>query len=214
MTKPIKYEFFSQLLLVFFLIVTTPSCTPSTKENYNFKATTSLIELPSRDPHFGFEWEKVSGAGIEFWAQKNERYQVGISETLPGAMIEMLDKGEPVAIGLVIQIFYLENQKIEDVLAFLQDDEDWDETEQCVFRQIESNREGVTRYVLEPSGKAMEEYQLKAYQEPINFVCGTWGMANSGIRYFEIHNNNPHVALFLEIGQEAPLFDEQTIVVK
>ena len=129
-------------------------------------------------------------------------------------MIERIENGDPIAIGLAIQVFHLKNGKIEDVLDFLREQEDWDKTEHCVFRQIESNRKNVTRYVLEPSGEAMEAYKLRASQEPINFVCGSWGMANSGIRYFEIHKSNPFVALFLEIGQEAPLFDEQTIIVK
>nr|WP_287937478.1 hypothetical protein [Algoriphagus sp.] len=203
------------LIMALYFIVFTSSCYSSKKESHaDLIHTPTLAESPSRNPHFGFEWEKVSGAGIEFWAQKNEEYQVAISETLPGAMVEMLVDGEHVAIGLAIQVFRLKNQKIEDVLEFLQEDEVWDETEQCVFMQVESNREGVERYVLQPSGSAMEAYQLRASQEPINFVCGIWGMANSGIRYFEIHKSNPSVALFLEIGQEAPLFDEQTIIVK
>jgi hypothetical protein len=215
MNKYIKYAFSGRLSRTFYFIVLISSCYPSKKENnIDYTAAPILAESPSRDPHFGFEWEKVSGAGIEFWAQKNENYQVAISETLPGAMIERIENGESIAIGLAIQVFHLKNGKIEDVLEFLKDQEDWDENEQCIFRQIESNRENVARYVLEPSGEAMEAYQLLASQEPINFVCGSWGMANSGIRYFEIHKSNPSVALFLEIGQEAPLFDEQTIIVK
>ncbi len=214
MTKQNKPTFSSHLVLVFFSTLISYSCALSKKENPNSERIASLTDLPSREAHFGFEWEKVSGLGIEFWAQKNQEYRVAISETLPGAMIEKLENGQPIAIGLAIQLFPLKNQKIEDILELLREDESWNETEQCVFRQIESTRAGVTRYVLEPGGAAMEEYKLRATQEPINFVCGTWGMANSGIRYFEIHNTNPNVALFLEIGQEAPLFDEQTIVVK
>lgn len=215
MAKPIKYGFLSQFILALYFIVFTSHCYPSKKESHvDLIHTPTLAASPSRNPHHGFEWEKVSGAWIEFWAQKNETYQVAISETLPGAMVEMLVDGEPVAIGLAIQVFHLKNQKIEDVLEFLQEDENWDEAEQCEFRLIESNREGVERYVLQPSGAALETYQLRASQEPINFVCSIWGMANSGIRYFEIHKSNPSIALFLEIGQEAPLFDEQTIIVK
>ena len=33
----------------------------------------------------------------------------------------------------------------------------------------------------------------------------------SGSRYFEIHENHPDKAVFVEIGQDAPLFDENSI---
>jgi hypothetical protein len=173
-----------------------------------------LSEKPSREPYQGLSWEKVSGAGIEFWAQKSEDLQVGISETLPGAFIEKIENGQPVAIGLAIQVFDLKNGEIEDVLEYLKDFEDWDEEELCAFEKIESSRDGVARYVLRPTGKALREYKEKSASEPITTTCGSWGMGNSGIRYFEIHQSNPKKALFIEIGQEAPLFDENSIIVR
>jgi hypothetical protein len=57
-------------------------------------------------------------------------------------------------------------------------------------------------------------YNRQAKEEPVPSTCTIWGSGNSGIRYFEIHDTNKKVALFIEVGQEAPLFDEQTIVVK
>jgi hypothetical protein len=94
------------------------------------------------------------------------------------------------------------------------DFEDWDEEELCAFEKIESSRARVDRYELRPTGKALREYKEKAAIEPITTTCGSWGMGNSGVRYFEIHQSNPKKALFIEIGQEAPLFDENTIIVK
>jgi hypothetical protein len=173
-----------------------------------------LVEKPAREPHQGFEWVKVSGAGIEFWAQKSDKIQIGISETLPGAFVERIENGKPVAVSMVIQVFNLENGKIEDVFEFIKDSEYWNEEEQCAFEEVESRRKGVDRYVLRPTGKALQEYKERASSEPITHTCGIWGMGNSGIRYFEIHHNNRSKALFIDIGQEAPLFDEESIIVK
>jgi hypothetical protein len=173
-----------------------------------------LSEKPSRKAYDGFEWEKVSGAGIEFWAQRNNALQVGISKTLPGAFIENIENGKTVAIGLAIQVFELKNQKIEDVFEYLKTSKGWNDKESCAFTKIKSTRQGVDRYMLMPTGKALREYEAQSSSEPICTTCSGWGMGNSGSRYFEIHHNNRSKALFIEIGQEFPLFDEETIVVK
>lgn len=174
----------------------------------------ALSEKPSRKAYDGFEWEKVSGAGIEFWAQRNKDLQVGISETLPGAFIEKIENGKPVAVSLAIQVFDLKNQKIEDVFEYIKSVKGWNDKESCAFTKIKSSRQDVDRYVLMPTGKALHEYEAKSSLEPICTTCGGWGMGNSGTRYFEIHHNNRSKALFIEIGQEMPLFDEETITVK
>ena len=184
----------------------------SEKEKTNEQ--TELSEMPNREPYEGFVWEKVSGAGIEFWAQRSDSMQVGISETLPGAFIEKIENGQPVAIENAIQIFELKNQKIEDVFEFLRGYEAWDGSATCEFQKVESGREGVDRYVLKPTGKALEEFEKQSKEEPVLSTCAGFGVGNSGTRYFEIHKSNPNRAIFVEFGQEKPLFDENTIVVK
>lgn len=198
------------LLLNFILI----GCKSVNTDNKSNTVKTNLNHKPKREAYDGFVWEKVVGAGIEFWAQRSKDLSVGISETLPGAFVEKQIDGNPVAVSLVIQVFPLKNQKIEDVFEFIQDDENWKQEEQCVFYEIPSNRKGVKRYELRPSGKALEEYKKLANEEPITHTCAIWGSGNSGIRYFEIHDTNKNKAIFLEVGQEAPLFDEESIIVK
>ncbi|WP_209330788.1 hypothetical protein [Lunatimonas salinarum] len=168
-------------------------------------------EKPLREPYAGMNWEKISGAGMEFWAQQSPDLRVGISETLPGAFVERMEYGKPVALQRVLQVFYLPNKKIEDLLDILAEYEGWSKSAGCSFEAIDSNREGVGRYELRPTGKARREYEERAAVEPITHTCAGWGMGNSGIRYFEIHRTNPDKALFVEIGQEAPLFDENSI---
>ena len=51
----------------------------------------------------------------------------------------------------------------------------------------------------------------KQKQEPVPSTCNGWGTGNSGMRYFEIYDNAPDKAVFVEIGQDAPLFDENSI---
>jgi hypothetical protein len=174
----------------------------------------TLHEKPSREPYAGMNWEKISGAGMEFWAQQSPDLGVGISETLPGAFVERMENGKPVALQRVLQVFSLPNKKIEDLLDILAADEGWSKSEGCSFEGIDSNREGVDRYVLRPSGEARRAYEKRAAVEPITHTCAGWGMGNSGIRYFEVHRTNPDKALFVEIGQEAPLFDENSIQFK
>lgn len=198
------------LLLNFILI----GCKSVNTDNKSNTVKTNLNHKPKREAYDGFVWEKVVGAGIEFWAQRSKDLSIGISETLPGAFVEKQIDGNPVAVSLVIQVFPLKNQKIEDVFEFIQDDENWKQEEQCVFYEIPSNRKGVKRYELRPSGKALEEYKKLANEEPITHTCAIWGSGNSGIRYFEIHDTNKNKAIFLEVGQEAPLFDEESIIVK
>jgi len=198
------------LLLNFVLI----SCKSVNTTNNSSTVKANLNHKPKREAYAGFVWEKVSGAGIEFWAQRSKDISVGISETLPGAFIEKQVDGSPVALGLVIQVFHLKNQKIEDVFEVLQYDENWKQSDKCVFHKIACNRKGVTRYELRPSGESLAAYQKQTEEGPVSHTCAIWGSGNSGIRYFEIHESNKNKAVFVEVGQEAPLFDEESIVVK
>ena len=63
-----------------------------------------------------------------------------------------------------------------------------------------------------PGWDASPEFRRRSAGEPVPATCGGWGVGNSGMRYFELHANAPGRALFVEIGQDAPLFDEQSIV--
>ena len=198
------------LLLNFVLI----SCKSVNTTNNSSTVKANLNHKPKREAYAGFVWEKVSGAGIEFWAQRSKDISVGISETLPGAFIEKQVDGSPVALGLVIQVFHLKNQKIEDVFEVLQYDENWKQSDKCVFHKIACNRKGVTRYELRPSGESLAAYQKQTEEGPVSHTCAIWGSGNSGIRYFEIHESNKNKAIFVEVGQEAPLFDEESIIVK
>ena len=63
-----------------------------------------------------------------------------------------------------------------------------------------------------PDGDYATEVKAQMQSEPGPAPCNGWGVGNSGQRYFEIHNSNPDKAIFIEIGQDAPLFDENSII--
>lgn len=163
---------------------------------------------PARAPYDGFQWERIEGAGLHFWAQRNDAIRVLVDPTLPGAV--MVRDGDTTP-RRIMQLFKLKNGTIDDVLAQLQQQDGWNQQETCRFQEIESKRPHVRCYVLVPTGAYEESLRSQMKNEPVPSTCNGWGVGNSGTRYFEIHDTCPDTALFVEIGQDAPLFDEQSI---
>ena len=87
----------------------------------------------------------------------------------------------------------------------------WLDSEECEFKEVESGRVGVTRYVLQLTGRSAELLAERGKREPVPYTCGGWGVGNSGMRYFEVFSSHPDKAVFVEIGQDAPLIDEKSI---
>lgn len=177
------------------------------------KAEKALVfpEKPSREANVGFTWEIIDNNGLKFWAQKNKYIQMRTNPAIPGA--EIVWRDSPQSSRTVMRLFYLPNKKIEDLIGILSSDTSWSQATECQFQEITSRRPGVKRYVLHPTGTEGEKYLIKSKTEPIPATCNGWGVGNSGIRYFEIQSNHPDLALFVEIGQDAPLFDEESILI-
>lgn len=169
---------------------------------------------PSRESFEGFHWEIVEGNGLKFWAERNKVIHMKVNDSGDEAGIVYDRDKKDDYFQMKIKVFPLPTRKIEDIIPLLQKMPEWDPTETCGFRKINSTRKGVTRYVLELNGESAENFLKKSVQEPIPSTCGGWGIGNSGTRYFEIHESNPDKLIFVEIGQEAPLFDEQSIVLQ
>lgn len=168
----------------------------------------TTADVPSRKAYEGFEWERVTGAGLSFWAQHNPDIRVMADPSLPGAVVVRNGDTAP---RKVIQVFELKNRSIEDVLPLLQKEEGWDASQSCQFKEVKSGREGVKRYLLVPAGSYAAEVDKQMKEEPVPSTCSGWGVGNSGMRYFEVQDSHPDQAVFVEIGQDAPLFDESSI---
>lgn len=132
----------------------------------------------------------------EYWTSVNDHYEKNVYFASAPAVLVMRDSTS--APKLVMRVFDLPTGRIEDLFAIL------DLNEDCVFHEVESGRRRVSRYVLEPSEKC-------AAEEAVPSTCGGWGVGNSGMRYFEVHKAVPDKAVFVEIGQEQPLFDPESI---
>lgn len=168
----------------------------------------TTLQAPSRPAYEGFRWDTLSGAGLKLWAQANENIRLLIDPSLPG-IVQVRD-GDPSPCPKV-RIFDLENNRIDDVLRYLENTPQWDKEQTCRFQPIESKRPGVRRYHLVPTGEYARQVKRQIEQSPVPSTCNGWGTGNSGQRYFEIHENRPDKALFVEIGQDAPLFDENSL---
>lgn len=163
---------------------------------------------PSRPAYEGFEWTELNGAGLRMLVQQNDYIHLLADPTLPGIVEVKADCATP---RPVIRVFDLPHGDINDVLATLALSPDWDATQTCRFEEVATNRTDVRRYLLRPDGQYAEQMDALMQQEPVPATCNGWGVGNSGNRYFEIHTAHPDKALFVEIGQDAPLFDETSI---
>lgn len=168
----------------------------------------SVNDEPTRKAYDGFIWKKLSGAGLTLWGQENENIRLIADGSLPGIL--MVREGDKTPHKL-IQIFNLPNKDINDVIRTLEKTEKWDKQQTCKFEETKSMKKGVRRFVLLPDGDYAMEIKEKMKSEPVPAPCNGWGVGNSGKRYFEIHDSNPDKAIFIEIGQDAPLFDENSI---
>lgn len=163
---------------------------------------------PSRSAYEGFEWTELVGAGLKLMVQRNEDIRLIADPSLPG--IALVRNGDA-APHEIIRVFDLKNNDINDVIGILEKDEGWDKRQTCMFREIDSGRTGIRRYIMVPKGEYADEMDSVMQKEPVPVTCNGWGVGNSGTRYFEIHEKHPDKAVFLNIGQDAPLFDENSI---
>lgn len=164
---------------------------------------------PSRKAYEGFVWKKLSGAGLSLWAQENDEIRLMADPSLPGIVMVRNGDLEP---QMLIRIFSLPNKNINDVIEILEKTDNWDNNQTGKFKEVKSGREGVRRFVMIPDGKYASEIELLMKSEPVPAPCNGWGVGNSGSRYFEIYDSHPDKAIFVEIGQDAPLFDENSIM--
>lgn len=166
------------------------------------------LAVSRRQPYDGFEWKELSGAGLRLWVQENEHIRLLADPSLPGIVMVRDGDASPMAL---VRIFDLPNNDIDDVLQTLGHSDGWDAGQTCAFREVNFGRSGVRRFVLAPAGEYGSSIAERMKTEPVPSTCNGWGTGNSGIRYFEIHEDTPGKALFVEIGQDAPLFDENSI---
>jgi hypothetical protein len=176
-----------------------------------FAAATT--DKPSRPADKDCKWEKFSNAsvGLDAWV---ERCDYGFRK------IDFVAQGRSLAIRYsdggapenVVDVFdRLPNESGEAaVTRIFAARSDKAFVKKCAARPFKSpgmtTPKGVQRYtfVLKNPKKIKETPDGDIPEPP----CGDWGDSPDGIQYFEVH---PTKIFFVRVGQDIPLFDEQTL---
>ena len=87
----------------------------------------------------------------------------------------------------------------------------------CVLRRYRYDKpdpKGVRRYTFVPNGALREALDARRDPDEVGDPpCGAFGDAPDGIQYFEVPADGAAArrVLFVRVGQDEPLFDEQTL---
>ncbi len=173
---------------------------------------------PSRKPVEGCQWEKTSDAsvGLEAWVQRCDfgfrkidfvfvknalatRYSDSTGKPDPVIEVFALKDGETAAAG--VQRLWVE--RTPKALA-----------PRCVRVELKTSEapKGVTRFTFEPNPAYAAELKKAALEGVPPPPCGEWGTLPDGFQYWETHAGSASKrVLFVRIGQDDPLYDEQTL---
>ena len=173
---------------------------------------------PSRPPVKGCAWEKIADAdvGLEAWVQRCDFGSRKIDFVFKdGALaIRYADGGAPEPLVEVFALRPGESPEAGIKRVYLAHT-DAKLAARCMLvpYRIGKVPPGVARYAYVPNATYRKE--LKAKADP-NVVpdppCGAWGVAPDGIQYFELRpGSKARKVLFVRVGQDQPLFDEQTL---
>ena len=168
-----------------------------------------------REAYPGFVWKDFSGAGLTLKVQENSSIKFASnSDTI---YIKKYANNKQPILNPVIRVYTLKNNDINSLLSMLNPKNEfnitnsWYKINNCEFIKVKQDNNTFQKYILIPKGKAKIEMDNLSPKEPIPHTCGGYGVGNSGTRYFVTFNNFPQKAVFVEIGQDMPLFDENSI---
>lgn len=182
-------------------------------------ATAKYKSEPSRPAIKGCIWEQLSNTalGLSAWVQRCDfgfrkidllftdgslavRYSDGGGA--PDPLVDVFDllPGEAAEAG-VKRLFAARTSK--------------DIASRCVMVPYRGGRPpaGVKRFTFVPNAAFQKELNKKTNPNEVpDPPCGDWGTAPDGIQYFETQPaSGARKVLFVRVGQDEPLFDEQTL---
>lgn len=177
-------------------------------------------DRPSRAPVKGCQWEKMSDSkvGLALWAQ---RCDFGFRKIKPlfqdsSFAIQYSDGGGGPD-KLIDVIKQLADETPQATLKrFFSAHTAADVRARCMlteYRAVGSPPAGKQRFTFVPDEAYQKELVAKADPNEVpEPACGEWGDQPDGIQYFEVSTNSrARKLLFVRIGQDEPLFDEQTL---
>jgi hypothetical protein len=182
-------------------------------------ATAAVSDRPARAPEKGCRWEKFTSVtvGLEAWVQRCDFGFRRIDFLARGKTlaIRYSDGGEPDAVIDSFEISRGESAAAAVRRVFASHTER-KLASRCVlapFHGAVSPPPGVKRYTFVPDAKYQREVDAKRDPNEVGEPpCGEWGESPDGIQYFEAQSSRgARRILFVRIGQDTPLFDEQTL---
>jgi len=162
-----------------------------------------LALAPSRPPVEGCKWEQLTDKrlGLEAWVQRCDFGFRKIDLFVQGnsVVIRYSDGGNP---DPLIDVFDLKPGETAEaglrrIFAA--------HTKKAVAAKCKLVRKDANRFTFVP--KVAPPPSPDEIPDP---QCGPFGDAPDGIQYFEVHPGARKV-LFVRVGQDEPLFDEQTL---
>jgi hypothetical protein len=173
---------------------------------------------PSRPAEKGCTWQKASDpkAGLEAWVQRCDFGARKIDFLFQGSSlaIRYSDGGAPDPLVDVLDLAPGETPKAGVRRIFAAQTPKAVAT-RCVLEPFRGGKPpaGVERYTFVPDAAYAKELAKKADPNEVpEPPCGEWGDAPDGIQYFEARPaSGARKVLFVRVGQDQPLFDEQTL---
>ncbi|MDO8988857.1 MAG: hypothetical protein Q7U91_04420 [Sideroxyarcus sp.] len=173
-------------------------------------------EEPARAPLRECKWEKVENeaVGLAAWVQecdfgfrklefvfRESSLAVQYSDSKkPNPVVDVIDllPYETLETGLR-RIFF---SRTDRVIA-----------RRCVLKESPGAKPGAKRYVFQPNAEYRKELRATAAPGEIGEPpCGEWGEGPDGVQYFEAWPQGAvRKVLFVRLGQDVPLFDEQSL---
>jgi hypothetical protein len=175
-------------------------------------------DRPSRAAQKGCKWEKTSNTtlGFEAWVQRCDFGFRKIDLFIKGSSLfsRFSDGGAPDPLVDVLPLLPGETAEtgIKRIFASHTDKK---LVKRCMLAPYRGeSRSGAKRYTFVPESAYQKELDKKANPNEVGDPpCGDWGDAPDGIQYFEVQPGARSV-LFVRVGQDEPLFDEKTLVIK
>ncbi|WP_192253650.1 hypothetical protein [Mesorhizobium caraganae] len=170
----------------------------------------------SRPPIDKCVWEKLADktVGLAAWVQRCDFgfRQIHFEFAGNALAIKYSDGGPP---DPLVEVFDIKSGETAEaaLLRLLLERTDKAVSARCVLAPYTEGTvpAGVKRYTFSPDAAYAKELKALANDEVPEPPCGDWGEMPDGIQYFEVPAGEGHKLLFVRVGQDEPLFDEQTL---
>lgn len=173
---------------------------------------------PSRPALNGCAWEKLSDArlGLAAWVQRCDLgfRKIDFLVKGPSLMVRYSDGGDPDPVVDVLDLRPGETAEAGLRRLFAAHTAA-DLVRRCVLEPYEPEQApaGIQRFSFVPDAAYRKQLDAEASPDEVpEPPCGEWGTAPDGIQYFEVQpDSGSRKVLFVRVGQDEPLFDENTL---